>query len=230
MKVVLLLLLALPGQTALRAQNKTFVEIKAGSQVTDVLTTADILLYPQFTDGSVFFRDGTTVGSKLNYNCLFDEIHFIDPRGDTLALANEKTINFISIDKDTFYYMQGYLRLLAGNHVARLAEKQRWRVEGNKLGGAFNTTGTSSAITSYTSYNTRGSRYGLVVNENMELRKVRNYYFGDTNNRFVPAGKKNLLALFPKAQRQIERFVAENKIDFTKREDLEQVIQFLQHL
>lgn len=204
--------------------------MKAGSKIMDVLTPADVLFNPQFTDGKVFFRDGTVVAAKLNYNCLFDEIHFIDPKGDTLALANEKTISYISIDKDTFYYEQGYLRLLAGNHVARLAEKQVWRVGGNKVNGAFNTTSTTSAITSYTSYNTAGSRYSLAINEDVDLRKVRNYYFADNNNRFVQAGKKNLLMLFPKAQRQIERYLEENKVDFTKREDLEKVIQFLEHL
>lgn len=81
MKGLLLLLSALLVQTVLLAQKKTYVEIKAGSKIMDVLTTADVLFYPQFTDGNVFFRDGTTVGAKLNYNCLFDEIHFIDPKG-----------------------------------------------------------------------------------------------------------------------------------------------------
>ncbi len=226
----LLLLVAIFCHAALIAQNTTFVTVKAGAKVMDVLSMADVFYYPEFTSGRVFFRDGSGVEAKLNYNCLFDEMHFIDPRGDTLALANEKTIRIISIGRDTFYYDGGYIRLLAGNDVVKLADKQVWRVGEGRMTGAFNASSSTSSITSFTTYAAGGSRYGLVVNEDVDLSKANHYYFGDKYNSFVLAGKKNLLMLFPKEQRQIELYLKENKVNFSKREDLEKLLQFLGHL
>ncbi len=41
-------------------------------------------------------------------------MQFIDPKGDTLALANESTLNFISIGADTFFYKnKGYIEQVA---------------------------------------------------------------------------------------------------------------------
>lgn len=159
MKAPLLLLFALVYSTGLFAQNTASVTVKAGSKIRDVLTTADVFYYPQFTKGKVFFRDGSKAEAKLNYSCLVDEIHFIDPKGDTLALADEKTIKFIVIDSDSFYYDDGYVRRIAGSDVAKLAVKQVWVVGDTRKIGAYNTANTTSSITSYTSYTERGRTY-----------------------------------------------------------------------
>jgi hypothetical protein len=59
MKTLLLLLLMLIGYFALSAQDSTLINIKAGNKVRDLLMPADIFYFPQFTNGKVFFRDGS---------------------------------------------------------------------------------------------------------------------------------------------------------------------------
>jgi len=230
MKTLLVLLFALMEYTGLFGQNTTSITVKAGNKIRDVLTTADIFYYPQFTKGKVFFRDATKAEAKLNFSRLVDELHFIDPKGDTLVLADEKTIRFIHIDKDTFYYDQGYVRLVVGNNIVKLAEKQVWVLGDTKKIGAYNTANTTSSIASFNSYNEFGRTFDLVIKEDVVLRKVEYHYFGDKYNRFVLAGKKNLLMLFPKEQRRIGAYLKESKIDFSKKEDLEKIVQFLGHL
>src|SRR6185503_14680028 len=100
MKVPLLLFFILVGYSDLSAQDSTLVTIKAGSKVTDVLTSADMYHYPEFTNGKVVLRDGTVVEVKLNYNRVFDQMLFIAPKGDTLALGDEKNIKYIAIHQD----------------------------------------------------------------------------------------------------------------------------------
>jgi len=86
MKSLLLLFFVLIICRDLPAQDSTLVTIKAGSRVTDVLTPADIYYYAQFTDGTVVLKDGTKVVTKMNYSRLFDQMLFIGPNGDTLAI------------------------------------------------------------------------------------------------------------------------------------------------
>ena len=230
MRSPLLLFFILIGYADLSAQDSTFVTIKTGQSVKDVLTSADIYHYPQFTNGKVFLRDGTKAAGKMNYNRLYGQMLFINPIGDTLALADEKNIKFIVIDKDTFYYDGGYLRLMANGGVVKLTEKQIWVLADIRKIGTHNRPTTTVAVTSFSSYTDgrdAAKSKDLIMNEDVVLRKETQYYFGDKYNLFVPASKKGLLQIFPKEQREIDNYLKENKVNFNKKEDVEKLYQFL---
>ena len=230
MRSPLLLFFILIGYADLSAQDSTFVTIKTGQSVKDVLTSADIYHYPQFTYGKVFLRDGTKAAGKMNYNRLYGQMLFINPIGDTLALADEKNIKFIVIDKDTFYYDGGYLRLTANGGVVKLTEKQIWVLADIRKIGTHNRPTTTVAVTSFSSYTDgrdAAKSKDLIMNEDVVLRKETQYYFGDKYNLFFPASKKGLLQLFPKEQQEIDNYLKENKVNFNKRDDIEKLYQFL---
>ena len=230
MRSLLLLFFILIGYTDLSAQDSTFVTIKTGQSVKDVLTSAEIYHYPQFTYGKVFLRDGTKAAGKMNYNRLYGQMLFINPIGDTLALADEKNIKFIVIDKDTFYYDGGYLRLMANGGVVKLTEKQIWVLADIRKIGTHNRPTTTVAVTSFSSYTDgrdAAKSKDLIMNEDVVLRKETQYYFGDKYNLFVPASKKGLLQLFPKEQQEIDNYLKENKVNFNKKDDVEKLYQFL---
>ena len=230
MKALLSLLFILTGYSNLSAQDSTIVTIKAGNRIKDVLTPADIFYYPQYTSGKVFLRDGSKATARMNYTRLFDQMLFIDPHGDTLALANEKTFKFIAVDQDTFYFDEGYVRLIANNGGVKLAEKQIWVIADERKIGSHNRSTSTVAVTSLKSYSDEGTRaksYDLLINEDVVIRKETHYYFGDEYNHFVRAGKKKLLLLFPKEELRIENYLKENKVNFDKKDDLEKLVQFL---
>ena len=233
MKPLSLLLFILISNSYLAAQDSTFVTIKAGNRVDDVLKPTDIFYYPQFTNGKVFFRDGSKAMGKMNYSRLFDQVLFIGPKGDTLALADEKTIKFIAIDRDTFYYDEGYIRLIEDNGVVKLAEKQIWIVADVRKIGTHNRPTSTVAVTSFSTYADelgRAKSYDLLINEDIVIRRQAYYYFGDEYNKFARAGKKKLLLLFPKEQMNLENYLKENKVNFDKRDDLEKLARFLSQL
>jgi len=233
MKSLLLLFFVLIICRDLPAQDSTLVTIKAGSRVTDVLTPADIYYYSQFTDGTVVLKDGTKVEVKMNYSRLFDQMLFIGPNGDTLAIGDEKNIKFVSIGQDKFYYDQGYIRIIVDNDFVKLAEKQVWEVADIRKMGTFNRPTNTVAIQSLTNY-TNGSDAAkskdLILNEEIVLRKETQYYFGDAYYHFVRSGKKKLLSLFPKDEKDLEKYLNENKVNFDKKEDLEKLVEFLSGL
>src|SRR5215204_452897 len=171
MKSLLLLFFVLIGYSYLFAQDSTLITIKGGSSANDVLTPAEIFYYPQFTKGEVFFRGGTKATGKLNYTRLFDQMLFIDHKGDTLALAEEKTIKFIAVAQDTFYYDEGYIRIIADNDFVKLAEKQVWVVADIRKTGTHNTTSTPG-VTSVKTFRQGNdvTRNNLTLNEDIVLR------------------------------------------------------------
>lgn len=230
MKTSLLFFLILIGYTDLSAQDTTLVTIKTGERVTDVLTPAEIYHYPQFIYGKVFLRDGSKGAAKMNYNRLYGQMLFIDPKGDTLALADEKNIKFIVFDQDTFYFYEGYIRLLADDGVVKLTEKQVWVLADIRKIGSHNRPANTFAVTSFSTYTDgldAAKSKDLIMNEDIVLRKETQYYFGDKYNLFVHANKKGLLQLFPKEQVSIEDYLKENKVNFNKKDDIEKLYQYL---
>lgn len=233
MKALLSLLFILIGCSDLSAQDSTLVTIKAGNRVKDVLSTSDIYYYPQFTNGKVFLRSGSRAAAKMNYTRLYDQMLFIDPKGDTLALADEKTIKFITIDKDTLYFDEGYVRLVTNYGEVKLAEKQIWVVADVRKIGTHDTPKNTVAITSVSNLEDvsgRAKSYDFLLKEDIIIKKETQYYFGDEYNHFVRASKKKLLLLFPKDQLSIENYLKENKVNFDNKDDLEKLAKFLDQL
>src|SRR6185295_7078361 len=142
MKTQLLLLFILMGCSSVWAQDSTYITVKAGNSIGNTITTTDKFLNPQFITGNVFFRNGTKAIAMMNYNSLTDQMLFIDPKGDTLAVRDEKTVKFITLDKDTFYYDEGYLRLVASNSAVRLVERRVWEVADIRKIGSHNRPAT----------------------------------------------------------------------------------------
>ena len=200
--------------------------LKAGHHVMDILSPSDVYYFPGFGDGNVYFKDGTKSSGKLNYNFLLNEIQFLS-NGDTVSLADEKNISFVAINTDLFYYDKGYVRLISGNNKAKLTVSNTWKVGDVRRGSVYNTSTPASSSNSFTSYFVYGRHHDLVVNQDVELTRHEQYFFGDKSNRILPANKKNLLTLFPGEKSRIEIYLSENKTDFSNADDLKKIIAFL---
>ena len=196
----------------------------------DAFPISEIFLYPQFTSGRVLLRNGSAAEAKLNYSRLVDEIHFIDQKDDTFALDNENEVKYIVAGNDTFYYDEGYLRIVISGSFAKLAIRDVWVVSSTRQIGAYNSTNNSVNMLSFKSLEEHGRLYDLVVNEDIILKKQEKYFFGDNFNQFVTASKANLLTLFPKEQQRIGIYLKENKINFTDKADLEKIVQYVNEL
>lgn len=194
----------------------------------DVLPASEVFLYPDFTNGKVFLRDGSKTEAKLNYNRLVDEMHFVSAKGDTLALDKEETIEYVVIRSDTFYYDRGYVKLLSSGTMAKLGIRQTWKITDTRQVGAYNSTNNSIGVLSYVSVNEGGRLYDLTVNEDVILTKIERYYFADNFNNFVVADRASLLGLFPKQQNSLSKYLKDNKVSFSNREHLEKLMGYLE--
>ncbi|HEY1112231.1 MAG TPA: hypothetical protein VGE66_01675 [Chitinophagaceae bacterium] len=226
MKTVFLLAL-LYGSTCL-AQNT--IRIKAGTPLNHALSPAELYQYEAFRPGRIWYKDGHSSGGQLNYNRFFDEMQFISNRGDTLAVNNEPSIRFVAIEKDTFCYAGGFVRIMSATPTVKLAIKQWLKLQGNEKYGGYGQTYTSSAITSVSLLDDGKQTHRLTVKENILLTREVQYYFGDRWDHFLPATRKNVLELFAKHEDAVRQYLRERKVDFQKEEDLQALFVFLAKL
>lgn len=204
-------------------------EVKPGQKIFDVIPRDVVYNYQEFTAGIVFLRDGTFGRARLNYNSIFGEMQFIDPKGDTLSLADEKNISAIFVNKDTFYYEDGCIELLTNYGEIKLAAKRIFSFSDRKKAGGLNQSG-SGEIETFTTFSSRQSFKDLTITETLTFTERIVYYFGDGYNHFMLASKKNLLKMFGQHNNKISEYFSLNKVNFKNEEDLKKLCSFLSTL
>ena len=200
-----------------------------GEKILDVIPRNEIYKYPEFKDGIVYLKDGTFGNGKLNYNSLLGEMQFIDPKGDTLSLADEKNISLISINKDTFYYGEGCNELIANYGKLKLAAKKILSLSNRKKAGGLNQSG-SGEIETFTTFSSKQSFKDLTITETLTFSERVIYYFGDHYNHFMIAGKKSLYKMYGEKNTKISEYLDQHKINFRDEDDLKKLCSFLQKL
>jgi len=200
------------------------VTIKAGEDVSAL--NEHIYKYRGFAPGKVYFKDGTTAGSKMNFNLLLETMQFIDEKGDTLALANENSIKYITVVPDSFFFNDGYLQLVSTYGEIELATRQKIKFLDEKNIGAYGISTSTHTIDNYNTlraYNT----YSLKVNKDLVYSKEKKYYFNQGDGNFVLVNKKNLLKEFPHKKGFIETFLKQHEIDLNDEADLNNLFSYL---
>ena len=84
---LLLISVALFFCVSLSAQ-KVF-KINPGQKISDIVPVSELYSFKEFAPGTILFKSGSYAKAFMNYNILNESLEFIDPKGDTLAVADE---------------------------------------------------------------------------------------------------------------------------------------------
>jgi hypothetical protein len=220
--LTLLLLIA----TGIPASSQETITVKAGTTIMQYFPPAERFLYAGFAPGKVLFKDGTYTVSRFNYNILYGEVQFIQ-RKDTLSISNPRDIKLVTIDRDTFYYDKGYLRILASQHGIKLAKMQFIKLVDFAKKEAYGTSSSTSASSSYSSVPSGGQYYTLVVDQDEILKKETDYFIYTAAHGFQSFRKKTVLQLFPEREAVIKAYLKDKPVDFEREEDLLRLTGYL---
>ncbi|SFP60840.1 hypothetical protein [Parafilimonas terrae] len=211
------------------SQNKEWL-VKPGEDVKNALGDSVIYQYPQFKAGIVYFKNGTASSGNLNLNIFNGEMQFIQYSGDTMALADEGLIKYITIQNDTFYYNKVYVQLIYGNAAAKFGKIEVLKkVDEIKKSGYGQMTSTSS-ISNISYYGANNQVSKLEIANKILLHKETYYFIADRFNNFNPALKKNIFTMFNANKTAIETFMNDNNINLDKKEDLIKLIDFIKQI
>lgn len=211
------------------AQNNLW-HVKAGENVKDALGDSVVYKYPQFTEGVVYFKDGTASHGNLNLNVFNGEMQFIKPSGDTLAMADKGLTKYIVIQQDTFYYNKVFIQSLYGNAIAKLGEIEIMRQVDLKKQGAYGQMSSTSAISSTNTYYSNNQFTKLALSEEVVFHKEVIYFIGDRFANFKPAYKKNILSMFNTNKTAIDTFIKNKDINLNRKDDLIKLVDFIQQI
>lgn len=230
MKRLLISVIIISLSLSISAQSRKTFTVNPGQKIVEAIPVGELYSYPEFRLGTVTLRNGTSADVKLNYNSVFGEMQFIDPKkGDTVSLADERTIRFVTVEKDTFYFDDVWLQQVSGNNTLKIARKRLLEMTNKEKIGAMEVAGFG-AIETYSKFTGSQHMRDLVAKEKLTFTEHITYYFGERFNHFYKANKKSLLDFYRDQEDKIEAWLKENKIDFSRTDDIKKVFEYLQSL
>ena len=231
MKKVFILTIMISLGICVSAQSRKTFTINPGQKIVEAIPASELYSYPEFRLVTVTLRNGTSADVKLNYNSVFGEMQFIDPKkGDTISLADERLIKYVTIEKDTFYFDEVWLQLVFSNNTVKIARKRLLEMTNKEKLGAMGVEGYGGAIETFSKFTGSQHMRELVAKEKLTFTEHITYYVGEKFNHFYKANKKSLLDFYRDKEEQVGAWLKENKIDFSKTDDIKKVFDYLQTL
>jgi len=230
-KYLILLFLFIP--ICAFAQKRKVVEAASGEDVSKKVSTQFQYLFPEFTDGDVFFNGMPRSSGKLNYNMLIGEIHFIDNNKQILALANVNNVIYVKIENRKFYPFKNneFTEELMTTPRCQLTVRYTGKVAQHGKKVAYGGSSATSSVTSYSSVAGANRQYELSVIEDVLVTVDSYYYFLTKNGRYtIIRNVKAFTKLFPEHKAIIETFAKENKIRFNNKEELITLLEYCSKL
>jgi hypothetical protein len=198
MKNILLLTAGICLTYTVCSQERVTTNVRHGEDV-NVLLSNTKFLFPAFQSLTLVTQQG--VGQVyMNYNMLTDEMVFISPQGDTLALGNPKDINSINFGKRSFIYTaKGYLEILAEHGDKLLLISRRIKPATVKQYGAYGTTTNTASIRNVSGLHDHAAAGPdrLSIHHEVSYAVTLNYYL-QAGKSLRPATEKNFRKLFDK--------------------------------
>ena len=184
--------------------------------------------YSGFTKGQAYYKDGTIAHAMLNYNYLTSQIEFIDPKGDTLQLIDGNNFLKIVVEADTFcYYNKSFIQQVSHYPAYNLFLKRLIQNNGSEKKGAYDIYSSTASISSVnTIIDNSRSTVNLATDENIRYIFKEHYYMAGRFGQYYPATKKGALDLFGKNEKKLKEFLEKNEINFSKKEDLEKLLEY----
>jgi hypothetical protein len=182
--------------------------------------------FEHFLPGQVHYKDGNGGMGRLNYNLLLQEIHFINDKGDTMALDNLETVRLITMGSDSFYFYKGIVEVAGRYQDVRLGVKDKLSVKDRQKVGAYGMANPGGSIDTYTTVTVRQGTFKLGLNENVTLAKERDFVLIVRDKLFMPLNMNSIGKAFPAKKPMLESYASANRINLKKEEDIRKLLAY----
>ncbi|MFV0593806.1 MAG: hypothetical protein ACK5M7_20710 [Draconibacterium sp.] len=186
------------------------------------------LLFPDFTQGAVFFKDGTQTTAMLNYDTYGEQMIFKNG-DDIMILASPELISEIEINGVEFEWLEKGVFLEKIDTAAVLIYKRNRnqlmsKGKGTAYGGTSNTSSVQPVNNLPRGYDKQAT--SLSINEEFDLVPSHLYYVKDEKNFKSLSNIKQIGKIYGSDKKELDAFVKSNKLSL---QNLNDVIRIIEH-
>lgn len=201
------------------------------SQAQDV-TTMWPYIYPDFKEGTVFFKDHKSLKAPLNVHLVNSTLHYLE--NNKIKEAASDDIKSVLIGEDQYYVSNNHLmHVLSGDSTSFIAELVEADFSALKeSGGAYGSSSNVQATRKVTSMDVGG----VSIVNHMELKEKKDAgsllpltrkYFIIVAGKEYPATRKGIESQLAKdRQEAFKLFVKQNKIKWKQPDSLALLLNF----
>ena len=182
-------------------------------------------LFDSFTDGKALLKNKRFNQTKFNYNCVYQELHFLN-NGEDMTMDNNSNIDTIYIDNRKFIpHLNRFLEYIPVNNTVLLVDYKTKAVPFAKK-GAFGIA-TQGSVQAIDANQTRQQKMGSTDNYVYKYNPENTYYLLQNQKRKKFTNAKSFLKLFPKEQSEsISSFIKDQKISLNQVNDIVKLLEF----
>ena len=183
-------------------------------------------LFPGFARGIIMKKDGSSINNLvMNYNTLTEKIVF-EKSGSLLELTDIESVDTIYLQNRKFVPVdQMIYEVLVNAPIALFIQHKSNLIEPGSPAG-YGSTSQTSSIKSYSSLNMSGRHLNLELPADYKVNPTPMYWIRKDNNMSSFITRRQFLQIFPDKQDEIKKFMKQNRIKMTKRDDLIIVIKY----
>lgn len=187
-------------------------------------------IFPDFRSARIYYKAMRPIGCKANYNFLFDEILFLNEKGEKMALANPERLLHVIIDNRMFVPSnKGYFEVIESGDVSLL---YKWvcRIRETRKQGALGLSTAAPSVYQMNRISFDSKEWKMEVDkEALASVEVIPYLKAKTNYISVK-GPQSLMKAFRGKNSEIKDYLDKNPVDFKNEADLRRIIKYCNSL
>ncbi len=186
-----------------------------------------LYVFDTYQDGRISFNNGEHYLEKLNINTLTQTIRIISQKGDTISISTENNIDIVSSGGQFFKKTNNlYVQILNTSSQISLGLVRIMSIGKEKLEGAYGASMETSSVDKINLID-QDIRFG----NNKSIIDVEYTYnqviYLLAKNKMLIANKKNFEKIFPKQKVLISKYLEENNVKFSNKEDVILLFNYL---
>jgi len=204
------------------------INLVISQQKNDSVIGSALLLFPEFTDGIVTFKDGSQYSAKFNYDTYSDQMQFLDKNNLKIAFAEPQKELMIEITDRKFYYINKHFVELIYDDLVPLYVRVHQEVIGDK-NVDFGYGSSGSRIQTVSSVYIRNGTAIRTSELDEDLLFLKTYFFYVTNKGKTRTvlNKMELLKCFSSKKGLILNQLEKQKTNFNSIESVRKIIEWI---
>lgn len=187
-------------------------------------------IFPGFRDATIIYKGMAPIKCQANYNFLLDEIHFLNEKGEKLAISNPIDLTQVIIDNRVFIFTpKGYVEVIEKGDIW-LVYKWSCVFTGKTKEGAYGIKKDTPGIYQMNRISFDSREWNMDVDqEAITFVEVKPYL--KSKGKLIHANSlHSFIKAFGKDKFTIKEYAEHNDIDLNKEADLRKFVKFANSL
>jgi len=193
----------------------------------DKILVTSQFLFPQFTDGKVMMKDGTSYNVKLNYNASLDQMQSMDVNSQILFIREPDKVTKVEIGNRNFIYRKSYFMEILLEGPVTLYSRAHVQKDVLKNGAYGSATATSSIQTVNSMQLGDVVRTNMTANESYIYQKEIFFYVMYNEKLKVILNEKELLKYFASNKELLKKELDKEQTDFKSADSMIKIIEWI---